>query len=201
MESARHHRVFMFSAACLKTVTDNSLQKNGPKHHQTANTNKASKKQVQKRWKFAKKTRRCENRTRIKCSRCVFKFKRFKTRARSLVARRNISFPSPYHTPFLTRSCGLIGIQRVTKRQHSWHPSLEVRDLRTSRERASSTSKALLSFSDWKETTVLFALSVITAGEGISQITSAMSSTMFFNCVSSRNQLPSLFSMNVTNGA
>ena len=45
---------------------------------------------------------------------------------------------------------------------------------------------------------MLFALSVITAGEGISQITSAMSSTMFFNCVSSRNQFLSLFSMNVT---
>ena len=48
---------------------------------------------------------------------------------------------------------------------------------------------------------MLFALSVITAGEGIPQITSAMSSTMFFNCVSSRNQLPSLFSKNVTYGA
>ena len=154
-----------------------------------------------RRAEICQKTRRCENRTRIKCSRCVFKFKRFKTRARSLVARRNISVPSPYHTPFLTRSCGLIGIQRVTKRQHSWHTSLEVRDLSTSRERASSTNNALLSFSDWKETTVLFALSVITAGEGISQITSAMSSTMFFNCVSSRNQLLSLFSKNVTYGA
>ena len=149
----------MFNAACSKTVTDNSLQKNGPKYHQTANTNKTSKKRVQKSWNL-KKTHRCKNRTRIKCSRCVFKFKKAQNaRARSLVARHNSSVPSPYHAPFLTPSCGLIGIQRVTKRQQSWHTSLEVRDLTTARQRASSTSNALLSFSDWKETTVLFALS------------------------------------------
>ena len=55
MESARHHRVFMFNAACLKTVTDNSLQKNGPKHHQTTNTNKTSKKKEFRRAKNVKK--------------------------------------------------------------------------------------------------------------------------------------------------
>ena len=123
MESARHHRVFMFNAACLKTVTENSLQKNGPKHHQTANTNKASKKQVQKSWKFAKQTRRCENRTRIKCSRCVFKFKRFKTRARALVSRTSqhlgsVSLSHPIPNSLLWFNRHTASYKKTTKLTH-----------------------------------------------------------------------------------